>query len=139
MSSGSSDVDEPADRRRQTPSSTGSSIAKRFSGFTSASAEDELAMGETPEEARRLDAEAGLLELNRMRLRRGHCENWVHSPFFDALAVGCVVRIGIGNDPANKGQSLYRVRSSSIRTPSLKTCQLSRLNSRSTCTNTCSY
>lgn len=98
-------MDEPAERRRAALSS----IAKRFSAVTSATPDDEFASGETAEEQQRLDAEAGLNDLNRMRLTRHHCEKWVHYPFFDVLAVGCVVRVGFGNDPKRKGQSLYKV------------------------------
>lgn len=87
-----------------------SSIAKRFSAVTSASPDDELANGETPEEQKRLETEAGLADLNRMRLTRARCEKWVHLPFFESLAIGSVVRIGIDRDPKNKGQCIYRVR-----------------------------
>ncbi|KAJ1910933.1 RNA polymerase-associated protein rtf1 [Tieghemiomyces parasiticus] len=48
-----------------------------------------------------VDAEAipaTLEELNSILLTRRRLERWVHSPFFDTTVVGCVVRLGLGQD-----------------------------------------
>jgi RNA polymerase-associated protein RTF1 len=46
-------------------------------------------------------------ELTRARLSRFKLSKIVHAPFFAKTAVGCFVRIGIGQ---NQGRSIYRVR-----------------------------
>ncbi|CAF0937717.1 unnamed protein product [Brachionus calyciflorus] len=45
-------------------------------------------------------------ELNKIKLSRHKTEKWCHAPFFKKVAVGCFVRIGIGN---NKSVPVYRV------------------------------
>ncbi|XP_014206149.1 RNA polymerase-associated protein RTF1 homolog [Copidosoma floridanum] len=45
-------------------------------------------------------------ELNKIRLSRHKIERFVHLPFFERVAQGCYVRIGIGN---NNGRPVYRV------------------------------
>lgn len=49
-----------------------------------------------------------LKELNRLRLSRQKIEKWVHYPFFDKLAKGMFVRLGIGHNPAEQ-KAVYRV------------------------------
>ncbi|OXU27587.1 hypothetical protein TSAR_000181 [Trichomalopsis sarcophagae] len=45
-------------------------------------------------------------DLNKIRLSRHKIERFVHLPFFERVAQGCFVRIGIGN---NNGRPVYRV------------------------------
>lgn len=45
-------------------------------------------------------------DLNKIRLSRHKMERFVHLPFFERVAQGCFVRIGIGN---NNGRPVYRV------------------------------
>ncbi|XP_078473145.1 RNA polymerase-associated protein RTF1 homolog isoform X1 [Lampetra fluviatilis] len=45
-------------------------------------------------------------ELNQIRLSRHKMERWCHMPFFERTAIGCFVRIGIGN---NNAKPVYRV------------------------------
>ena len=45
-------------------------------------------------------------DLEHIRLSRHKLERFVHLPFFKDLAVGCFVRIGIGN--GNDGRPTYR-------------------------------
>lgn len=45
-------------------------------------------------------------DLNKIRLSRYKLERWCHMPFFSKTAVGCFVRIGIGN---SNGKPVYRV------------------------------
>lgn len=45
-------------------------------------------------------------DLNKVRLSRHKMERLVHLPFFDKVATGCFVRIGIGN---HNGKPVYRV------------------------------
>jgi len=47
-------------------------------------------------------------ELNRLRLTRQQIEKWVHYPFFDTLAKGMFVRLGIGHNP-KEHKAVYRV------------------------------
>ena len=46
-------------------------------------------------------------DLNRIRLSRAKIEKWVHFPFFDKLAKGTFVRLGIGQSKDHK--AVYRV------------------------------
>lgn len=45
-------------------------------------------------------------DLNSIKLSRHKAEKWCHTPFFKKVAIGCYVRIGIGN---NKGMPVYQI------------------------------
>ncbi|RNA03834.1 RNA polymerase-associated RTF1 -like protein [Brachionus plicatilis] len=45
-------------------------------------------------------------DLSRIKLSRHKAEKWCHTPFFKKVAIGCYVRIGIGN---NKGLPVYQI------------------------------
>ena len=47
-------------------------------------------------------------DLNKIRLSRHKMEKFVHLPFFNRVAIGCFVRIGIGNNNGS-GKPVYRV------------------------------
>jgi len=57
----------------------------------------------SPEQKREIE---DLDELNKCKISRTDLAHFVHYPFFNSLAIGCYVRIGIGE---NNGRPVYRI------------------------------
>uniref|UniRef100_A0A914C107 Plus3 domain-containing protein n=1 Tax=Acrobeloides nanus TaxID=290746 RepID=A0A914C107_9BILA len=87
-------------------SSSGSSSPSRSrSRSRSSGGSSESSRGSSPEVKPEINS---VNELKRIRLSRFKLSQWCHTPFFNKLAVGCFVRVQIGNDPA-KQAPIYRV------------------------------
>jgi hypothetical protein len=55
------------------------------------------------------EAPAPAEQLERVRLKRSRLEAWVEEPFFESVATGCFVRVGVGTDLSGSGEQIYRI------------------------------
>ncbi|CAH0547959.1 unnamed protein product [Brassicogethes aeneus] len=99
-SSSSEDNEKSAPQRQSTTASQRSRSRSRSSSSSSSSDNEQ-------EEAQKKSAFIPLSQdLNRIRLSRHKLERFVHMPFFDRIAKGCFVKIGIGQ---HNNMPVYRV------------------------------
>ncbi|KAJ8680449.1 hypothetical protein QAD02_016236 [Eretmocerus hayati] len=91
-----SDADKKKSRRRSSSSSS------RDSGSDS----DKKSVASVKVKPKQISYVKTKEELNKIRLSRHKIERFVHLPFFERVARGCFVRIGIGN---NNGRPVYRI------------------------------
>ncbi|KAI6236660.1 hypothetical protein M3Y95_00181200 [Aphelenchoides besseyi] len=83
--------------RRSASSSDSSRTSSRSSSLSSRTA--------TPEPETNVEVH-DLSDLNKCKISRTELARFVHLPFFQKLAIGCFVRVGIG---ANNGKPVYRM------------------------------
>lgn len=91
-----SDEEEKSQEARQSPSSARSRSASSSSSSSSDNEEEEKKVAYVPSKN----------EVNLIRLSRHKLERFVHMPFFDRIAKGCFVKIGIGQ---HNNMPVYRV------------------------------
>ncbi|XP_018564041.1 RNA polymerase-associated protein Rtf1 [Anoplophora glabripennis] len=88
--------------QRQTSSASVRSRSRSRSSYTSSSSENE----NEEEESKKPAYVPPRQDLNLIRLSRHKLERFVHMPFFDRIAKGCFVKVGIGQ---HNNASVYRV------------------------------
>lgn len=88
--------------QRQSSSASARSRSRSRSSYTSSSSENE----NEEEESKTPTYMPQRQDLNLIRLSRHKLERFVHMPFFDRIAKGCFVKVGIGQ---HNNASVYRV------------------------------
>ncbi|CAH0381652.1 unnamed protein product [Bemisia tabaci] len=99
-----SDSDE---KPKSSSSKQPSKIRARSSSSSSRSSSDSDSSRASIKKERKIEFISKREELNQIRLSRHKMEQFVHLPFFNRVAQGCFVRIGIGNNL--NGKPVYRV------------------------------
>jgi len=103
--SSSSDDGKDEERRRSSSSSSSSSSVSSIS-----SGESDTERHTSKKLVKKALTLETLDQLEQIRLSRHKIEKFVHLPIFKRTAVGCFVRIGIGNNPTDQqNKAVYRV------------------------------
>ncbi|CAH1966360.1 unnamed protein product [Acanthoscelides obtectus] len=99
-----SDNEKPTQPQTTTTASVRSRSRSRSRSQSSSSSSS--SSNEEDEEQRRPSYVPSRLDLNLIRLSRHKLERFVHMPFFDRIAMGCYVKVGIGQ---HDNVPVYRV------------------------------
>jgi len=104
----SSSSDEGKGEERRRSSSSSSSSSSSVSSISSGESDTERHTSKKlVKKAQIVDSQE---QLESIRLSRHKIEKFVHLPIFKRTAIGCFVRIGIGNDPTSQNNKpVYRV------------------------------
>ncbi|KAG5874670.1 hypothetical protein JTB14_011757 [Gonioctena quinquepunctata] len=100
------DKSSPSPQRPTAPASVRSRSRSRSPRSSSSSSSSDNDEEDEEKSSSKASYVPSLLDLNTIRLSRHKLERFVHMPFFDRIAKGCYVKVGIGQ---HNNAAVYRV------------------------------